>query len=137
MAKSIISCSIDTEVIEYHRKKGTPISPTVNEYLKALMGENIEKVDFGKQMSSLEAELAKVKLEKAKHEAAIQVKMKQEQKDEFKADVLALIQLHKEKDEKKSMERVFFKRCAEVCEKHDLQRAELLAYVEGRKILPK
>ena len=134
MTKGTISVTIDGEVIEYHRAKGTKLSGTVNDYLKALMGTEVEKVDLNSKINELEADLAKAKLERQQSEQVLKTKVHLQLADEFKEDVLALRDLfYRKEGGSQFAKKRYFEEFQAAKQKYDISAARLVAMITGQR----
>lgn len=135
MAKGIMSVTVDGEVLDYHRARGTNLSKTVNDYLKALMGDELKKTDnVGELINKLETDLAKAKLEQAQREQVIKVQAEQAQKEEFKDDIEYLRELYRKKEEgSKLAEKRYFEALNKIKEVYGLNSAQVLDYITYKK----
>lgn len=135
MSKSMVSITVDNEIIEYHRAKGLNISKTVNDYLHSLMGEAVDKTDLNSKIDGLRADLAKAQLEKKQYEAVLKAKAEDSNKEELKEAVLQLADLNKRRSGDRLAGASYGKLMGETCKRFGLHRAALLAMVEGRKAI--
>lgn len=137
MTKTTISATIDAEVAEYHRAKGTNVSQSINDYLKALMGESVgQSKNFGKLIIGLEADLAKMRMEQKQHEQVFKAKAEEDNKEVFRSEIMSLVEWNKKRLTSKHAQKMYHEGMQRVKDRHGLHMADVLAYVEGRKALP-
>ncbi len=86
MAKVLRTVSIDPDVDEFHRLKNTGrVSEIVNDYLKALMGDNfsLSKIENKEALiTTVEKDLAKLKVEQLQFEKDIERRKAESLKEE-------------------------------------------------------
>jgi len=133
--KAQLNLTVDVDTIKYHRAKGTNISQVVGEYLKGLMGDQVEEISLDSRINELEADLAKTKLQKQQYELTLQQKANDLKKEEFKEHVADLAQLNKRRLSSKIAEKDFLEKFEWFIKQYGLNRGDALAYIEGRRRL--
>ena len=133
--KAQLNLTVDVDTIKYHRAKGTNISQVVGEYLKGLMGDQVEEISLDSRINELEADLAKTKLQKQQYELTLQQKANELKKEEFKECINDLAQLNKRRLSSKIAEKDFLEKFEWFIKQYGLNRGDALAYIEGRRRL--
>lgn len=138
MAKGQMNVAVDGDVLDYHRAKHTNLSKTVNDYLRALMGVEMDstKAFNEERMAELEKELAMERTKKIEYEQVLKTQATEREQTDFKTDIAELREIHKQwQAGSKYHERLYVEKFQASMDKYKINRAELLAYVEGKKVM--
>lgn len=136
-AKYRIQLTVDGDVIDYHKAKGTNMSQEAEAYFRALMGkeENDPIQITDDAIKKLNEDLAKMKVERARAEALKQSQQKEDMKEALKLDVESMkVQFRKAEAEPNSWEASQYKKNFKVFKaKYKLGHKEAMDYACGIK----
>jgi len=129
---------LDYDVIEFCKARGINMSKEAESYFRVLMGSEVDDAkvkDRTVLISKLEGDLAEARREQRILDTKKQRKMKEEKKAALKKFIEILQGLNSRRQSDKHAEIKFAELSKKVCEEFGLNRAELLDFIERKKVL--